>query len=57
MSVTFSSEDVFEDPFYCLLVGETSSHYKNSKKCWKNNEHHKLDLNLTGIVASNSVSH
>lgn len=39
-----------------MLVEENSSHYRNPKKSWKNNEHHKLGLSLTGILASNSVS-
>ena len=39
-----------------MLVGENCSPCRNPKTSWKNNEHHKLDLDLTGIAASNSVS-
>lgn len=55
-SMTFSPGRDFKTPFDYILVGENSSHYRNPKKSGKNKEHHKLDLNLTGIVASNSVS-
>lgn len=48
--------EILKTPFDCMLLGKNGSHYKNSMKSWKNNEHYKLDLNLTSFVASNSVS-
>lgn len=53
--MTFSPEGDFKTPFDCMLLGKNGSHYKNPMKSWKNNEHYKLDLDLTGFVASNSV--